>query len=75
MALALDIFGDGKVAHDPKEVQELTAPFYAHPGKAKARIDAAIAQLKKYPQVDTNNIGADNASWKEMTTFFKEALK
>ena len=58
VALALDIFGNGRTAADPKEAQALTAPFYAHPEKAKARIDAAIAQLKKYPQVDTNNIGA-----------------
>ncbi|HVV03955.1 MAG TPA: dienelactone hydrolase family protein [Puia sp.] len=58
VALALDIFGNGKIAQDPKEAQALTAPFYMHPEKAKARIDAAIAQLKTYPQVDTNNIGA-----------------
>jgi len=58
VALALDIFGDGKIGHDPKEAQALTTPFYMHPEMAKARIDAAIAQLKTYPQVDTNNIGA-----------------
>jgi len=58
VALALDVFGNGKIAQDPKEAQALTAPFYMHPEKAKARIDAAIAQLKTYPQVDTNNIGA-----------------
>ncbi|HVU58858.1 MAG TPA: dienelactone hydrolase family protein [Puia sp.] len=58
VALALDIFGDGKIAADPKEAGALTQPFYMHPEKAKARIDAAIARLKSYPQVDTNNIGA-----------------
>jgi len=58
VALALDIFGDGRIGHDPKEAQALTAPFYAHPEMAKARIDAAIARLKSYPQVDTTNIGA-----------------
>jgi dienelactone hydrolase len=58
VALALDIFGDGKIAADPKEAGALTMPFYMHPEKAKARIDAAIAKLKSYPQVDTTNIGA-----------------
>ncbi|HEY4207408.1 MAG TPA: dienelactone hydrolase family protein [Puia sp.] len=58
VALAVDIFGDGRIARDPREAVALTQPFYMHPEKAKARIDAAIARLKKYPQVDTMNIGA-----------------
>ena len=29
-----------------------------HPEKAKTRIDAAIAKVKTYPEVDTANIGA-----------------
>jgi len=58
VALALDVFGDGKIANDPKSAGEMAGPFYQHPEKAKARIDAAIAKLKTYPQVDTANIGA-----------------
>jgi dienelactone hydrolase len=58
VALALDIYGDGKIANDPKSAGEMSGPFYQHPEKAKARIDAAIAKLKTYPQVDTANIGA-----------------
>jgi len=33
-------------------------PFYQNPQKAKARLDAAIAKLKTYSQVDPANIGA-----------------
>jgi len=58
VALALDIYGGGKVADDPKTAGEMAGPFYMHPEKGKARIDAAIAKLKTYPQVDTANIGA-----------------
>lgn len=58
VALALDIYGDGKIANDPKSAGEMAGPFYQHPEKAKARIDAAIAKLKTFPQVDTANIGA-----------------
>ncbi|HVW62365.1 MAG TPA: dienelactone hydrolase family protein [Puia sp.] len=58
VALALDIYGDGKIANDPKTAQALAGPFYMHPEKAKTRIDAAIARVKTYPQVDTANIGA-----------------
>lgn len=58
VALALDIYGDGKIADNPKDAGALATPFYMHPDKAKARIDAAIAKLKTYPQVDASNIGA-----------------
>lgn len=58
VALALDIYGDRKIANDPKSAEALAGPFYMHPEKAKTRIDAAIARVKTYPQVDTANIGA-----------------
>ena len=58
VALAVDIFGDGKIADNPDSAGAFAGPFYKHPEKAKARIDAAIAKVKTYPQVDTSNIGA-----------------
>jgi dienelactone hydrolase len=58
VALAVDIFGDGKIADNPDSAGAFAKPFYMHPEKAKARIDAAIAKVKTYPQVDTANIGA-----------------
>ena len=58
VALAVDIFGDGKIADNPDSAGAWAKTFYMHPEKAKARIDAAIAKVKTYPQVDTANIGA-----------------
>lgn len=58
VAMALDLFGDGKVATNPDSAKAYTAPFYNDPMKAKKRIDSAIARLKTYDNVDTAEIGA-----------------
>jgi dienelactone hydrolase len=58
VAMALDVYGDGKVAETPDSAQAYATPFYMHPEKAKARIDAAIAKLRTYDIVDTAEIGA-----------------
>jgi len=58
VALAMDMYGDGKVAGDPGQAQKLAMPFYANPQKAKARIDAALAALKKINDADTGKLAA-----------------
>lgn len=58
VAMALDVYGDGKVAETPDSAKAYSAPFYMHPEKAKARIDAAIAKLRTYDIVDSAEIGA-----------------
>ncbi len=58
VAMAVDIFGDGKIADNPDSAKAFSTPFYMNPASAKARIDAAIAKLKTYGVVDTANIGA-----------------
>jgi dienelactone hydrolase len=58
VAMALDLYGDGKVAETPDSAKVYTGPFYADPEKAKRRIDAAIARLRTYDNVDTAEIGA-----------------
>jgi len=58
VAMAVDMYGDGKTAANPDEAMKLAGPFYQNPQLAKTRLDAAIAKLKTYPQVDTNNIAA-----------------
>jgi len=58
VAMALDVFGDGKVAANPTEAQQLTAPFYKDPDLAKARLDQALNVLKALPQTDPDNIAA-----------------
>lgn len=58
LAMAVDMFGNGKNAADPKEAQELTGPFYKDPQLAKSRLDAAIKKIREFPQADPNNIAA-----------------
>ena len=58
IAMAVDIFGDGKVAANPQEAQELTKPFYSNPGLAKTRLDAAIKKIKEYAETDPLNVAA-----------------
>jgi dienelactone hydrolase len=58
IALAVDVFGDGKVANTPTEAQEFTTPFYKDPTLAKPRLDAALAKLKEYKQTDPENIAS-----------------
>lgn len=57
VAMAVDIFGNGKIANNPDSAKAFSGPFYMNPASAKARIDAAIAKLKTYAVVDTANIG------------------
>lgn len=58
IALAADMYGNGRTAPDPKVAQELATPFYKDPSLAKARLDAAINFLKTYPETDTSQIAA-----------------
>jgi len=58
VALALDMYGDGKVAAAPDSANAWSGAFYKNPQMAKARIDAAIAALRANPLVDTANIAA-----------------
>ena len=58
IAMAVDMYGDGKTAEDPKAAGELATPFYTNPQLAKTRLDAAMNQLKQYAQTDTGNIAA-----------------
>ncbi len=58
VALALDLYGDGKVAETPDSAKAYSAAFYMHPEKAKTRIDSAIAKIRSYDVVDSANIGA-----------------
>ena len=58
VAIALDLYGNGKVADNPDSAKAWATPFYMHPEKAKARIDAAIAKIRTYDNVDSSKIGA-----------------
>jgi dienelactone hydrolase len=58
LAMATDMFGNGKTAANPKEAQELTGPFYKDPTLAQGRLDAAVLKIKEYPLADPTSIAA-----------------
>lgn len=58
LAMAVDMFGNGKIANNPQEAMAYTTPFYSNPQLAKGRLDAALNQIKQHPQADTANIAA-----------------
>lgn len=58
VGFALDLFGKGKLAKHPKDAQAFVAEATKDPAIERARFDAAVAQLKKLPQVDPTKIAA-----------------
>ena len=57
-ALAVDMYGDGKVANHPKEASAFAGAVSKNAAGAKARFLAAEELLKKEPGVDGDRIGA-----------------
>jgi dienelactone hydrolase len=58
IAMAADMFGEGKIAANPSEAQEFTGPFYKDPNLAKSRLDGALKKIKEYSQTDPTNVAA-----------------
>jgi len=58
VGMAVDMYGNGRVADSPTKAMTYSGPFYKDPQKGKVRIDSAIAKLKTFDVVDPNNIGA-----------------
>lgn len=58
IAMAADVFGNGKIAEDPTVAQQLVAPFYKDPKICKSTLDEALKKLKGYSQTDANNVAA-----------------
>jgi dienelactone hydrolase len=58
IAMAVDMYGNGKTAANPDEAMKLAGPFYTNPQLAKTRLDAALAKLKSFAQTDTSRIAA-----------------
>ena len=56
IAMALDMYGNGKTADNPDSAGKLARPFYQNPQMMKARFDAALEKLKTYGQTDPNKI-------------------
>jgi dienelactone hydrolase len=57
-ALALDMYGNGKMAHHPDDAQKFSSEVSQNEALAKARFEAALALLKQQKMVDSDNIGA-----------------
>lgn len=58
LAMAVDMYTEGKTADNPEGAQKLAMPFYKDPSMAKANFDAALAKVKTLPQADTSKIAA-----------------
>ena len=56
IAIAVDMYGEGKQGNNPKEAGELATPFYTNPDLVKARIEAAVLKLKEYSETDAANM-------------------
>ncbi len=58
IAMAVDMYGNGRTADNPELAGKLAMPFYTDPVMAKKHFDTALNKLKTYPQVDPEKIGA-----------------
>jgi len=58
IAIAADMYGDGKIAANPTDAQAYATPFYKDPQLGKSRLEAAAKKLQEYPQADANKMAA-----------------
>jgi dienelactone hydrolase len=58
IAMAVDMFGEGKTGEDPKSAEALATPYYKDPALSRSRLDAALNHLKSYSQLNTANVAA-----------------
>jgi dienelactone hydrolase len=56
VGFALDMYGKGKVAKHPEDAKAFSAEATKDAATVKARFDAALAELKRQPQVDPERI-------------------
>ena len=57
-AMALDVYGDGKIGNNPDEAQKLASPYYENPALAGEIVEAALKKFKSFPQVDSTKMAA-----------------
>jgi dienelactone hydrolase len=58
VAFALDMYGDGVVATDPKKAQALASPFYSDPRLTRERAALGLQQLMGQAIVDRSRVAA-----------------
>jgi dienelactone hydrolase len=58
VALAADMYGDGRIAADATEAGKLMNGLFADMGATSAKVRAAVEQLARQPEVDAKQLGA-----------------
>src|SRR4051812_8823413 len=58
LAMAVDLYGNGRTADNPTDAQNLAMPFYQNPQIAYQRLMAAEQKVKTLPQADTSQVAA-----------------
>lgn len=58
VALAVDMYGEGKKADHPEDAGKFSSAVFANMDEAKARFEQALATLKAHPMVDAEQIAA-----------------
>jgi dienelactone hydrolase len=58
LAMAIDLYGNGKTADNPTDAQALSMPFYQNPQMAYKRFMAALQKIKENPKADTTKVAA-----------------
>lgn len=57
-ALVVDLYGNGRIADNPKDAAKYAGGFYGNPQMATGRIQAALARAKTYFQADSSKSAA-----------------
>ena len=58
LAIAVDLYGEGKIANNVDEAVGFSTPLYKDPTLAKSHFDAALDKIKLNSLADTNKIAA-----------------
>lgn len=57
-AFAVDMYGEGKTAKDPKEANELAGTFYGNPKLVLDRLNGAQLKLKEFKSANVQSVAA-----------------
>ena len=58
LAMAVDMYGEGRIAENPDMAGKMAMPFYKDAALAKSHFDAALASIKANPLADTSKVAA-----------------
>ncbi|MDR2228950.1 MAG: dienelactone hydrolase family protein [Flavobacteriaceae bacterium] len=58
MAIAVDMYGEGKMVDNPDDAGKLAKPFYGNAELAKQSFEAALKQIEKNEKADTGKMAA-----------------